>query len=46
MRYTSNLTVKDRLYWADRSIVFEILALRDLDGRARMLELECIYAVI
>lgn len=44
MRYTANLTVKDRLYWADRSLVFEIVALRDLDGRARMLELECIEA--
>ncbi len=44
MRYRSSLTVKHRLYWATRSLLFEIVSLRDPDGRGRELELECIEA--
>jgi SPP1 family predicted phage head-tail adaptor len=42
MRYRSDLTVKDRIYWADRSVLLSIVSLRDPNGRGRELEVECV----
>jgi SPP1 family predicted phage head-tail adaptor len=42
IRYRDDVTIRQRLYWSARSKLFEIVALRDPDGRGRELELECV----